>query len=160
MALLKPDYRFRAVEEITPEFLQQEGISGLLVDIDNTIVQWRGEEPSQKVLDWFSKIKHSGVVAALVSNAGGPRARRMSETLGLPVVAPARKPFRTGYDKGRELLNLRVEVAAVVGDQVFMDVLGGERAGLRTILVEPIANREFPLTRVVRLLERLVRKPL
>lgn len=160
MARLRPDYRFRTVEEITPEFLKQENISGVLVDIDNTIVPWRGEKPVQGVLKWFSSIEAAGIDAVLLSNAGGARAKRMSETLGVPVIAPAGKPFTSGYGKASKLLNIGEDRIAAIGDQVFMDVLGGNHYGLKTILVEPISTREFPATRLMRLLERLVRKPL
>lgn len=160
MAGLKPDYRFRAVEDITPEFLEREGIVGLLIDIDNTIVPWRGEKPGQNVLDWLSDMKRADIGIVLISNAEGPRAARMSDRLNMPVIAPAGKPFKKGYRKGLAILNLSNGEAAAVGDQVFMDVWGGNRSGLKTILVEPIGRREFPATRVLRVLERLVRKPL
>jgi uncharacterized protein len=158
--LLRPDYRFRDTTEITPEFLAANGLSGLLIDIDNTIVPWRGEAPSDVIRQWFKELKKAGIAVALFSNAGGPRAGRMSDTLGVAVIAPAKKPFKSGYRRGLELLGLDKEQVAAVGDQVFMDVLGGNRSGVRTILVEPVSLNEFAGTRLLRLAEKLVRQPL
>jgi HAD superfamily phosphatase (TIGR01668 family) len=157
---LHPNHRFRKVSEITPEFLKEEGLTGVLVDIDNTIVPWRGEVPSPEVKDWFKSLKEAGVSVALLSNAGGPRGRRMAEALGVPVVAPAKKPFRTGYQRGLAALRLTNEQVAAVGDQIFMDVLGGSRSGICTILVEPVSRQEFVMTKLLRQVEKLVRQPL
>ncbi len=160
MGRLVPSHRFREVTEITPEFLASIGIAGLLVDIDNTIVPWRGENPSDGIREWFERLKEAGLSAALFSNAGGSRAARMSKTLGVPVVAPAGKPFRSGYKRGLIILKLDKGSVAAIGDQVFMDVFGGNRAGVTTILVEPVSQREFAGTRLLRQAEKLVRKPL
>lgn len=160
MSLLHPDHRFREVIEITPEFLAEAGITGVLVDIDNTIVPWRGENPSDEIKEWFRRLKDAEISVALLSNAGGPRAERMSETLGVPVIAPAKKPLMSGYRRGLETLKLAPERVAAVGDQVFMDVLGGNRSSLTTILVEPVSRKEFVATRLLRQAEKLVRKPL
>lgn len=160
MARLKPDYRFRSVEEVTAGFLEREDIRGLLIDIDNTIVPWRGEHPGPAVMKWFSDMKLAGIGAVLLSNAESWRARRMSEMLKIPFIAPAGKPFKKGYARALALLDMNGRKAAVIGDQVFMDVWGGNRSGLITILVEPISRREFPVTRILRVLEKLVRKPL
>ncbi len=160
MSLLRPDHRFREAIEITPEFLADHKIAGLLVDIDNTIVPWRGEHPSTEVKEWIKKMTRAGIGVALLSNAGGSRAERMSEKLGVPVVAPAGKPFRSGYERSLSILGLSGDEVAAIGDQVFMDVLGGNRSGVRTILVEPIGRHEFIGTRLLRLAEKVVRKPL
>lgn len=158
--MLHPDHRFQEATEITPEFLAEADIAGVLVDIDNTIVPWRGENLSDEIKTWFKELKVAGIGIVLISNAGGSRAGRMSETLGVPVVAPAKKPFKSGYRRGLEILGLAKKRVAVVGDQIFMDVLGGNRSGVRTILVEPVSRQEFAATRLLRQAERLVRKPL
>lgn len=160
MSLLRPNHRFREATEITPEFLTANDITGLLVDIDNTIVPWRGENPSTEIQGWIKRLKQAGVVLTLLSNAGGRRAARMSEILDVPVVAPAKKPFRSGYRRGLEILGLSKQQVAAVGDQVFMDVFGGNRSGVRTILVEPVSRHEFFGTRLLRQAEKIVRKPL
>jgi uncharacterized protein len=160
MSLLRPDFRFHEAIEITPKFLSKAGITGILVDIDNTIVPWRGETPSEDIRNWLHVLTEAGIGVAIFSNAGGPRAERMSKKLGVPVIAPARKPLKTGYRRGLETLKMANEHVAAVGDQIFMDVLGGNHSGLTTILVEPVSRQEFVMTKLLRQIEKLVRKPL
>jgi uncharacterized protein len=152
--LLKPDFRLDKAVLITPEFLAGASIKALIIDIDNTLVPWRGEEPDEATKDWISGLKAAGIKMALVSNAGGPRAARMGETLDLPAIAPAKKPMKYGFKKALLTLGERPENTAEVGDQIFTDVLGAARCGIKTILVEPFGGQEFAATKIMRYLER------
>jgi uncharacterized protein len=151
---LKPDYRIDKAVMITPEFLAGNGIKSLIIDIDNTLVPWRGETPDAGTEAWIDRLKVAGIKMALVSNAGGPRAARMGEKLGLPAIAPARKPMKSGFRKALAVLGGDPGSTAAVGDQIYTDVLGASRCGLKTILVEPFSGPEFPATKIMRYLER------
>lgn len=157
MNRLNPDFRFKALEDIDTVFLKGQGISGIVVDLDNTIVAWRKEELPTEIEDWFAKIIAAGIKCVLVSNAGGPRARRMSAKLDIPVIAPARKPLRSGFQKAITMLGMKSDHIACIGDQIFTDVLGGNKVGLTTILVEPVSRQEFVMTKIVRRIEKRFR---
>lgn len=156
MKLLYPDRRCESIYQINLKELKEKGIRGIIADLDNTLVAWRSETIPPSLIDWLKRINDEGFKLCLLSNAGGKRAERMGKLLKLPVIAPALKPSRTAFEKGVKILKLSAEEIAVVGDQVFMDILGGNRAGMYTILVRPISKREFIGTRLIRLLERLV----
>lgn len=157
MARLRPDYYFVSVTEITPEFLQREAIEGLIIDLDNTLGPWQSETLPSESEGWLDRIRDAGCRVVLVSNAGQARGRRVEKNLDIRVVAPAGKPLGRGYAAAAKLLSLPKEKIAAVGDQIYTDVLGGNRFGVRTILVEPYGKREFPATKIMRLLEKPVR---
>ena len=154
MSLLTPDHVFSSILDVRVEWLRGAGCRGLIVDLDNTIVPWRGENPSPETIQWFQEMRDAGIQVVLVSNAGGPRAARMAQLLGVPAVAPAKKPMASGYKTALRLMGIPAGEVTAVGDQIYTDVLGGNRAGLKTVLVNPVTQREFVLTRLVRLLER------
>lgn len=151
---LTPDFRKSKAFDIDAGFLAGAGIAALIIDIDNTLVEWRGEEPGDVAVAWITSLKRAGIKLALVSNAGGPRALRMGERLGIPAVAPAKKPMKTGFMKALSKLGTKPEETAVVGDQIFTDVLGAHRCGLKTILVDPFSEKEFVATKIMRYFER------
>ncbi len=157
MSVFRPDHVFPDIFAVRPAWLAERGFRGLIVDLDNTIVPWRGEEPAPATIAWFAELHDAGIRVVLVSNAGGPRGERMGAILGVPVVAPAKKPMSVGYRKALALLEIPAAEVSALGDQIFTDVLGGNRAGVATILVDPVTRREFFLTRLVRLFERRFR---
>lgn len=160
MSILTPDKQCRTIFDIELDELRRIGIRGIIVDLDNTLVAWHSEDVPLELEDWIAKVVASGCRVCILSNAGGRRANRTAAKLSLPVVAPARKPFRRGFLKCVAALNLPREQIAMVGDQLFMDIMGGNRAGLYTIMVNPISPREFWATRVIRLFERrLISRP-
>lgn len=160
MPLLTPSAFYATVYDIDLASLSERGIRALILDLDNTLIPWRGDEIPPKLKAWVEELKQGGFAACLVSNAGGTRAARMAETLGIPVVAPAGKPFKKGFLAALNVLGVAPDEAAVVGDQLFTDVAGGNRLKLYTILVNPISTKEFIGTRAVRMVERrIIRRP-
>jgi hypothetical protein len=142
---------------IDPEVLWRKGIRGILIDLDNTLVPWRGREVFEDVRAWLEKVKTRGLQVCIISNAAsGSRVAKMADWLNLPYMPRSFKPRRRGFRWGMQLLGLKVNEVAVIGDQVFTDILGGNRLGALTILVEPLSSRDFISTQVVRLMERWV----
>ena len=138
MARLLPDCILHDVTEITPELLAQRGIRLLMLDFDNTIVPYTTDVPQTAVTDWLRAMQKSGVTLCMVSNSKKPRVRRFCETYSLPCIQHARKPFwKHGIRAALRRFSCRSEEAAIVGDQIYTDVLGGNSAGITTILVKP-----------------------
>ncbi|NLL18862.1 MAG: YqeG family HAD IIIA-type phosphatase [Clostridia bacterium] len=154
--LLKPNLYVARLENIPLEQLTQKGIRGLIIDLDNTITEWNSFEIQDKVMDWFKLLPKYGLQPCLVSNNNRGRVKRVADLLEVPFIHKAGKPRRKAFRKGVEALNLKPEEVAVIGDQVFTDVLGGNRSELLTILVVPLSTREFIGTRFMRRLEKLV----
>lgn len=152
-----PHHRARRVTDIGPAQLSEWGIRGVVLDLDNTLVLWHALEVSAAIRDWVRTLHEAGIKMCLLSNTHKPkRVRVVAEDLGIHFVGGGAKPRRRGFRKAIEVMEIKAEEAAVIGDQLFTDIWGGNRTGLRTILVEPIAPREFWGTKMVqRPLERI-----
>ena len=156
IGILRPDFQYESLQDILVETLQEHGIKGLLLDLDNTVAPWNDNTLSREVIEWFAKIKASGITACIVSNNRLPeRVAAVADVLEILYVYKAAKPSRRAFQKGIETLGMKPEEVAVIGDQIFTDILGGNMMGLKTILVTPIHEREFAGTKVLRFMETL-----
>lgn len=157
LRLLTPNRYLTSIHALQPAELAAQGISGLIVDLDNTLIPWDGGNPGDRRLaDLVSSFADAGIKVCIVSNNWGPRVDAFGEALHVPVVGRAMKPRRGSFRRAMELLGTGTDETAVVGDQIFTDILGGNRLGLYTILVRPMSPREFIGTKIVRRLERMV----
>ncbi|MGB9792981.1 MAG: YqeG family HAD IIIA-type phosphatase [Thermacetogeniaceae bacterium] len=154
--LLRPKQIYKSILDIPLEQLYNNGIRGIIIDLDNTLTEWNSSELSRQTLNWLRRAEEIGLRLCFVSNNSDERVRKIAEMVGVPFVARARKPRRRSFIRAMELMRTGREETAVVGDQIFTDILGGNRLGLFTILVTPLSKREFIGTRFMRLLERLV----
>lgn len=157
--MLKPHIRVASVHEVTPEFLAALGLKGVLVDVDDTLLAAGAEHVDDSVYDWFDLLAASNVPVVILSNGSRERVTDIAARAGVPGLHLAGKPFAWAFKRGLELLQgVGAAEAAMVGDQLFTDVLGAKRAGLTTILVQPLSPGKLPHTRMVRHLERMVLK--
>jgi uncharacterized protein len=134
--------------------LAASGIKGVIADLDNTLVPWGTNEINPELLAWVNTLKTSGLKLAILSNNSPSRVAYMSEQLGIYAASKAVKPRRGGFRHIAARFGLAPTQMAVIGDQLFTDILGGNRAGMHTILVLPLSKTEFIGTRLVRLIER------
>jgi len=162
MKLLTPRERHRSIQEIDFASLKARGIRGLIFDLDNTLALWRAGPPKPEVEALLLKLRDAGFRVAILSNgrlSSRPQVLERLAELGIPVIWPARKPLARGFKAALAELGTSPEETAMIGDQLFTDVLGGNRAGLYTILVEPLDKSwESLFTRLNRLWERLLRR--
>lgn len=154
--LLIPDIHYESVFLIDSDKLKQKGIEGIIIDIDNTLVAWETKEANEKVLSFIKILLEEGFKICMISNNTRKRVEKFNEVLELPAIHKAGKPRNAPYRKAMELLQTHHNNTAVIGDQLFTDILGGNRLGLFTILVTPISPKEFIWTRLMRKLERIV----
>lgn len=157
---LKPKLYVDSIYEIDFAKLKEKGIKGIIIDLDNTITGWDNPNLPDKAFTWFKKMKKAGIKACIVSNNNHQRVESAVAKLGIPYVAKAQKPRRGAFRKAMDILKVGSTEIAVVGDQIFTDILGGNRLNLFTILVVPIASNEFIGTKIVRLVEKRVLKAL
>ncbi|BBN93466.1 hydrolase [Deinococcus grandis] len=159
-SLLRPADVIDHVTHITPEFLADRGLHGLLLDLDNTLVPYGSYDPAgvAQTLAWVRDLKLAGVGLYLLSNATGQRAAFWLDKLDFQGVGLAGKPNPRAFRKALRALKLPPAQVGMVGDQLFTDVLGGNLSGMHTILVRPLVTNALPHTRVARRLERAVLK--
>lgn len=156
--LLRPRDVLGSIDEITPEFLAERGLRGLLLDLDNTLIPYGSYEDRAEVMRWAADLRRAGVRLYLLSNARSRRARFWVDKLGFEGVGMAGKPNPRAFRRALDTLGLPARSVGMVGDQLFTDVLGGNLAGMHTILVSPLEGNALPHTRAVRRLERAVLK--
>lgn len=127
-----------------------------MVDLDNTLLGWKGSELSDEVTHWMAVVHALGFSVCLVSNAAPARLRVQAQRLNVDYVPVARKPSRRGLRKAMKRFHKTPEQAAMIGDQIFADVLAGNRLGVYTILVVPLDLEEQWWMKIVRRMERWV----
>ena len=129
----------RSIHDIAPADLAARGIRLLLADLDNTLVPYGVPEPTEEVRAWTRALRDHGVTLFLLSNNRHPdRARRFAQALGVPFIGHAGKPKTPSFFRAMEEMGCTRAQTAIVGDQIFTDILGGNNAGVDTLLVEPI----------------------
>ncbi|WP_019636716.1 YqeG family HAD IIIA-type phosphatase [Paenibacillus fonticola] len=156
-----PKLRVNSVFDIDLESLYAQGYRGIITDLDNTLVGAKAPLATPELVDWFEKVKNSGFKLVIVSNNNLDRVSKFAAPLNIEFVHKARKPLGSPFRRALGMLGLAPQEAIVVGDQLMTDVYGGNRMGLFTVLVLPIAVAEEGLgTRVNRRLERIVKRRL
>lgn len=156
--VLYPNLIVDTIYDIELSTLQKNNIKALIIDIDNTLVAWDIKEADERSMAWIERMKRNGIQSCLVSNNTEDRVVKFNEHLKLFAVHRANKPRRAPFLKALNHLGTQPEETAVIGDQIFTDILGGNRLKMFTILVTPISPKEFPLIRIKRFFEKFVLK--
>ncbi len=164
LELFRPRRIAPALTDLDPRALSAEGIRGLVIDVDNTLVPYGSATPTEEARRWVAAARASGLALVLVTNNRTRRTRAIAEGLNLPVAWGLMKPSTSGLRRALAMMETEPAETALVGDQLLTDILAGNRLGLLTILVRPMGRREFPTTRLInrtleRLLARLLRLP-
>jgi uncharacterized protein len=147
---LVPDAVVDSVLDVTPAWLQSRGIRGLILDLDNTLVPYGQYDPAPEVLTHLRELAAAGIPAMILSNAMSARTVTVARHFSLPFLANAGKPAPQAFHRALGELSLTESEVAVVGDQIFRDVLGARRAGCFAVLVKPLSPRDFVGTRLLR----------
>jgi hypothetical protein len=156
--ILYPDYYCKNVMQITPDFLREHNIKGLILDIDNTLIDMN-RTLLEGAKQWHEEIVDNGFKTIILSNTNKiDKAEAVATALNMDYINFARKPSKKGFIKAKSKLNLPEENIAVIGDQIFTDVIGAKRSNMFAILVEPIAKKEFWYTKWKRPFENLIIK--
>jgi hypothetical protein len=155
--ILYPDVQLDKVEQITIEFLKKNKIKALILDVDNTLIDYN-RKMSESIIDWAKEIKGQGIKLYILSNTNHKeKVEEVANKLKIPYQNLAKKPFKKGFLEVQKKLAEKSENIGVVGDQIFTDVIGGNRCNMFTILVEPIDKKDFWYTAWKRPLENKVK---
>ena len=133
--------------------LRDEGVTVLLLDVDNTVSPHHSAEVIPAIRDWVASLGARGFRACLVSNNWHDDIHDRAAALGLPVIPKSCKPLPFGIWRAIRMLGARKVECVMVGDQIFTDILGGKLAGVKTTLVQPLTPVDMGHTAVLRRLE-------
>lgn len=153
---LRADHHADTLPEVSLDRLAAWGIRGIVVDLDNTVCAYHQPELAPGVAEWVAAARGRGFSLVLVSNNFTERVASVGARLGIPVVPNALKPLPFAFLRALRLLGTPRRDTVVIGDQLFTDVLGAKLVGLRSVLTRPLVAHDFPLTRVLRYLERTI----
>lgn len=150
-----PDETVSSTYEIDFESLYEEGFRGILFDIDNTLVE-HGMDASSQAVGLFSRLKKIGFECCLISNNKKKRVSSFNEQIGAHMIFDAHKPSRKNYLYAMELMGTDKDNTLFVGDQLFTDIWGAKRSGIRNILVKPISKKEEIQIVIKRVFEKII----
>ena len=156
--LLKPDVKLKRVTDITPSILNKYNINAILLDIDNTLSTHHGKILTDGLEDWLKLMKDNGIFLTVLSNSREFRVKPFAERIGLNYISLALKPLPFGYLRAIKRYSLNRKTTAIVGDQIFTDVLGGNAIGIKTVLLTPIKVEDSWGFKFKRTIERFVYK--
>lgn len=153
--MFRPDLETETISHVPLEDFWRRGFRGIIIDLDNTVCGYHQSTLAPGVREWVLAAKARGFRLAMVSNNFSERVAAIGAQLDVPTVPSALKPLPQGFLRALKHLGTRRSQTFVVGDQLFTDVLGAKILGLHAVLTHPIVAKDFPLTRVLRLMERV-----
>lgn len=142
------------VSHITPEMLKKMGVKGLLLDIDNTLTTHDNPVPAEKVEEWIASMKEAGIQLRLVSNNHPPRVEPFAKLLGIDFIAEGKKPLTSGFSRAQKSMGLPKAELAVVGDQIYTDILGANLFGVKSVYVKPMELEKTAFFKFKRFMEK------
>lgn len=156
--LLKPDIKLHGITDITVEILNKFNIKALLLDVDNTMSTHHGQALTEGLLEWIDRMNKNGIKLMVLSNSKRKRIEPFAERISLPFISLGCKPLPTGYLRGVRALGEKRKNVAIVGDQIFTDILGGNIVGVKTVLLTPIKLEDGLSFKIRRNLEKKIYK--
>lgn len=148
-----PDMYQKSIYHIDYDKLLDDGIKCLLFDLDNTCVPYKDKEPNKKLKELFDNLRDDGFKVIIFSNAGKKRLSPFKKYLNVDCSASSRKPFKGKFLRVMKMFKFDLSEVAIIGDQLFTDILGGNRVGIKTILVNPMSKDDALSTKIFRFLE-------
>lgn len=150
-----PDIYQKSIYHIDYEKLLDSGIKCILFDLDNTCAPYKDTEPNKRLIELFEMLKDMDFKLIIFSNAPKKRIRPFKKILNVDCLASARKPWKKNFMKILNIFGYNLSEVAIVGDQLYKDILGGNRMGIKTILVNPMSKDDMIITKYIfRPLER------
>ncbi|WJY28977.1 MULTISPECIES: YqeG family HAD IIIA-type phosphatase [Sporosarcina] len=151
-----PDEYIKDVYQLSAEALKEKGIKGIITDLDNTLVAWDRADATPEIATWIKDMQEAGLQVTILSNNNELRVKSFCDPIGTPFIFSARKPMKKAFRKAINQMGLKKEEVVMIGDQLMTDVLGGNRFGLHTILVVPVAGSDAKMTKFNRQIERRI----
>lgn len=153
-----PKGYFNKVSEISLEYLKENKIKGLILDVDNTLIDYY-RNISEETINWANSLKENGIKMCILSNSNKKeKVKEVAGKLGLEYTYFGMKPLKRGFKRAKKMLSLENNEIAAVGDQIFTDVIGSNRMKMFSILVEPIKEKDILVTLIKRPIENYIKR--
>ncbi len=158
MSVLKPDFRFKKITDISLEDLKKLNVKAVFLDVDNTLCSYKSKVPLDGAIEWTKKVKAAGYKTIIVSNNFEKRVSAVAKIYDMDYISFALKPFPRGFSKAAKNFSLAKSECLIIGDQIFTDILGGNLALMKTVLVEPVELEEGIIFKVRRKIENKLKR--
>ena len=153
---LYPDLYLNSVIDINATLLKKNKLEALILDVDNTLIDYY-KNLIDGAEDWCENLKSEGIKCIILSNSNKKeKVETVAKKLGIKYVMFAKKPLKSGFKKALEKLEMKPEQVAVVGDQIFTDVVGAKRMKMFSILVKQVGEKDIFITKVKRPIENAI----
>lgn len=154
----KPDIKLDSITEISVELLKKYNINALILDVDNTLSTHHGQVLTEGLEEWLNTMRENNISLTILSNSTTKRLEPFANKIGLDFISIGLKPLPFGYFRAIKKLKSKRKNTAIVGDQIFTDTLGGNIAGVKTILLTPIKPETSLRFRIKRKNEKILIK--
>lgn len=155
---LYPNVYLNNVREISYELLKENNIKGLILDVDNTLIDYY-KNMQDGTIEWCKRLKEKNIKFCIASNSNKKeKVKNVAEQLDIPYIYFAKKPLKSGLKRAKNIMKLESKEIAVVGDQIFTDIVGANRCEMFSILVEPIKEKDIFITLIKRPIENYIKK--
>ena len=152
--MLKPKARFDKITDIDVNFLKENEIKAVILDVDNTLMDL-DRNPLENIEKWIEKLKNENIKICIASNSiKKNKVSSMAKKLDVPFIYFSTKPLKRGLKKATSILNEKYENIAEIGDQLFTDVIGANRMKMFSILTKPISKEKTKLGEIKRKIEK------
>lgn len=156
--ILYPKKYYKNVREITLVLLKENNIKALILDVDNTLIDY-DKNLENSTIEWAENLKNNGIKLYILSNSNKKKkVKEVARKLKIGYAYFGMKPLKIGFKKVQKKLQEKPENIGVVGDQIFTDVIGGKRSKMYTILVDPINKKDFWYTKWKRPIENRIKE--
>ncbi len=153
-----PHIKLDRVTEITVELLKKYEISALILDVDNTLSTHHGQVLTDGLEDWLIYMRENGIKLTVLSNSKRKRVEPFAKKINLDFLSLGLKPLPFGYLRAVKALGEKRKNCAIVGDQIFTDIIGGNTVGIKTVLLTPIKPEDGWSFKLRRRLEKILFK--
>jgi len=156
--LFLPDKYYKSIFTVNYLKLKKKGVKCLLFDLDNTLVPVNVKVPTEKIKDLFNDLKDLDFKVIIVSNNSKKRVAPFKKALEVDSSCRAFKPLKSKFSRIMKIYKFEQSEIAIIGDQLLTDILGGNRSGITTILVNPVSVKDEAVTKISRKIEKRIEK--
>ncbi len=151
--IFRPNIKLDKITDISVEILKKYNIDSLILDVDNTLSTHHGQVLTEGLIDWLNTMRQNNIKLTILSNSKSKRLEPFAKKIDLDYISLGLKPLPFGYLRALKKLNSKRKNTAIVGDQIFTDVIGGNVVGVKTIWLTPIEPEPMLSFRIRRKLE-------
>lgn len=157
----RPNEYLDSIYQVDYASLKNKGIKGIIFDLDETLLAKEKLEISPSLFSFIEGLKDKGFSLFLLSNSSRTaRIEYAAKTFNIPFSSFSMKPLPFAFDKARKIMGTKIEETVVIGDQLFMDIWGGNSFGMYTVLVKPMNPEKLWIRQLMRQAENWVLKKL